>query len=153
MTILLSTSDSFSKRLNDLMTTENISRKRLCSKIKVQRKSLYCWLKGSNYPQYDALIKLADYFKVSINFLLGISNETYNSVHCPIEEVQNQLCIKLKTYMEENSLTKYALAKKIGVGQCTLERWFSCNSMPETAVIVRIAKAMKQSVDSLLGYK
>lgn len=76
MAIILSTSDTFSKRLNDLMTTENISRKKLCSKINVQRKSLYKWLNGINYPHYDALIRIADYFKgvecLTFSFIFNI---------------------------------------------------------------------------------
>ena len=153
MTILLSkSSNAFSKRLTDLMTTENISRRQLCAKINVQRKSLYSWLNGRNYPQYDALIRLVDYFTVSINFLLGISDEVYCCEHCPIDEVQTQFCSKLRGFMKEKSLTRYSFAKKIGVGQTTFDRWFKCNSMPEIAVLIRIAKAMGQSVDYLLGY-
>lgn len=152
MTILLSTSKSFSKRLSDLITTENISRRHLCSKIHAQRKSLYGWLNGGNYPKYDSLIRLADYFKVSINFLLGISDETYSPEHCAIGAVQKQFILKLATYLEENSLTRYAFAKSIKVGLSNMKRWFNCGSMPETAALIRIAKVMGQTVDYLLGY-
>ena len=153
MTIILHIGDKFSKRLVDLMTTENINRRQLCLKIGVQRKSLYCWLKGVNYPQYDALIKLSDFFKVSVNFLLGISNDDYNLERCSIDDVQKLFCSKLIIFMKENSLTKYAFAKKIGIGQSTMERWFKCGGMPETAVLIRISKATGYSVDYLLGYK
>ena len=153
MTISFPPDEPFTKRLSDLILMDGLSHSELCSEIHVQRKSLYCWLNGTYYPQYDALIRLSDYFKVSINYLLGISYDAYTAEHCPIEEVPEQFITKLKNYINDNRLSRYALSKKVGVGQCTLNRWFECNSMPETAVIIRIAKVVGQSVDYLLGYE
>lgn len=152
MTILISTNDIFARRLNDLMVSDDISCRELCKQACIQRKSLYSWLSGRYYPRYDALIRLADYFKVSINFLLGISDDEYSPERCAIEEVPKQFRSKLFAYMEEKSLTKYALAKKISIGQSTLARWFECNSFPDTSLLIRISKVTGLSVDFLLGY-
>ena len=57
----------------------------------------------------------------------------------------------MNNYLVKEKLSKYMLAKKINVGQSTLNRWFNGKSMPETAVLMRIADLMSESVDYLLG--
>ena len=65
--------ERFSERLNDLMRSERISRRALSLKTGLQRKSILNWLEGKYYPRYDALITLADFFRVSADYLAGIS--------------------------------------------------------------------------------
>ena len=64
----------FSERLKDLMLIEGVSQHILSSAANVQRKSVFNWLRGINYPRYDALIRVADYFHISTDYLLGINN-------------------------------------------------------------------------------
>lgn len=144
----------FSERLKELMEMEGISRRALAIKTGLQRKSLLNWLNGINYPRYDALIKLADFFKVKTDYLLHIGNENeYEKckTRCPIESVPVQFREKIKYYMEEEKITKYALAKKLNIGQTTLERWFSGNAMPETVTLIKLTAITGESLDYLLG--
>ena len=55
----------FSARLKDLMVSEGVSRHKLSAETGAQRKSIANWLDGLNFPRYDALINVADDFKVS----------------------------------------------------------------------------------------
>ena len=64
----------FSERLKDLMLIEGVSQHKLSSAANVQRKSVSNWLRGTNYPRYDALIRVADYFHISTDYLIGINN-------------------------------------------------------------------------------
>ena len=64
----------FSERLKDLMLIEGVSQHKLSSAANVQRKSVSNWLRGINYPRYDALIRVADYFRISTDYLIGINN-------------------------------------------------------------------------------
>lgn len=150
---IMSLSD-FSNRLNELMVMENLSRRALSSKTGLQRKSILNWLSGKNYPRYDALINLADYFMISIDYLLCLSSANYGEFKKSEklnESTASTFIERLNTYMTANNMTKYRLAKNLGLGQTTVERWFKYGSMPETEVIIRIAGLMKESVDYLLG--
>ena len=84
--------DEFSKRLKDLMEMEGLSNRALSMKINVDRASIRLWLSGRFYPRYDALIKLAAFFNVSIDYLIGLENVTDNNVRKAVsmEEVQCQ---------------------------------------------------------------
>lgn len=145
---------NFSERLKWLMELEGISRRALSVKANVQRKSLLNWLNGEFYPRYDALIRLSDFFEVKTDYLLALedcSDKTKSRIQCSIEVVPVQFREKLNCYVKESGISKYKLAKNLGIGQTTLERWFSAGAMPETALLIKLGKIMEESVDFLLG--
>ena len=144
----------FGERLKELMALENLSRRALASKTKLQRKSILNWLEGKYYPRYDALITLSNFLKVDIDYLLGLSDEnSYNCTvkRCETKNVPERFIGILSNFLCEKGKTKYRLAKDLEMGQTTVERWFTSNGMPETATLIKLAKLMKESVDYLLG--
>lgn len=147
--------DEFSKRLKDLMEMEGLSNRALSMKINVDRASIRLWLSGRFYSRYDALIKLAAFFNVSIDYLIGLENVTDNNVRKAVsmEEVRKHFFLTLSRYMEENHLTIYAMAKRIDIDQKAFTNWLTKGSMPETGMIIRLAKEMKIFVDDLLGWE
>ncbi len=146
--------EEFSTKLKELMKTEQVSRRALATKIDVERKSLLNWLNGLYYPRYNALIKVADFFKVSTDYLLGtkegLSEKEYKSM-CEMGEVPKKFCEKLSGFLEKEHKSKYWLAKKLGIGQTTLSRWFACGSMPEITTLIKISSLMKEPIDYLLS--
>lgn len=79
----------FSARLLDLMQFNNLSKHKLAADIGVQRKSIINWVEGRNYPRYDALIKLANHFKVSTDYLVGLTDNNTQYNHVNSYKVQN----------------------------------------------------------------
>lgn len=147
--------ERFSVRLKELMSAEKISQRGLSIKASVQRKSILNWLNGKYYPSYEALIKLSDYFNVSIGYLLGISDEIEGNAvhrdHAEPREVSAQFVNKLKIRMEKEKMTVYGLAKKLGMGQTTVTRWLKDGSMPETATLIKLASLMGETIEYLLS--
>ena len=144
------TIERFAERFKELMLSEQISRRALSVKTGLQRKSILNWLEGKYFPRYDALIKLADFFNVSIDYLLGKDKFNESSVvvsKCPIKEVPLRFLKILSSFIEREGYTKYRLAKLLGMGQTTLNRWFAMGSMPETATLIKISLLMNESVD------
>lgn len=145
--------ECFSIRLREMMGSEDLSKRAFVAKIGVERKSLLNWLNGMYYPRYDALIKIADYFNVSIDFLVGRTKNTYQEYKSlfPLEHIPALFRSKLSRYMADMKITKYRLAKSLGIGQTTLSRWFMVGGMPEISILIKIASLMNESVDYLLG--
>lgn len=136
------------------MLTEKVSKRALSNRTGLERKSIQTWLNAKHYPRYDALLKLCNYFCVSADYLLGRIDDNSKMVNISelsIEEIHRSFIEKLGEFIKKENLSKYMFAKKISIGQSTLNRWFDCNSMPETAVLIRIADVMGESIDYLLG--
>ena len=61
----------FSNRLKELMKDKKINSVELAKAINIPRASISNWLICRRSPQIDSLCKLADFFGVSIDYLLG----------------------------------------------------------------------------------
>ena len=64
----------FQVRLRDLCTENNTTQKELAIVLGVSRPTIAGWLLGKNLPDIDALAKLAQYFSVSADYLLGLTD-------------------------------------------------------------------------------
>lgn len=61
----------FSERIKELRLANGMTQDALGKIIGVKRDSIYTYEKGLNYPEVRNLITLADYFEVSIDYLVG----------------------------------------------------------------------------------
>ena len=61
----------FAERLRSLRTERNVTQKDLGELLGVKNFSIYTYEKGRSEPTIDGLIALADFFDVSIDYLVG----------------------------------------------------------------------------------
>lgn len=59
--------------IKELRTERNISQAFLAQQIGVSQKAVDYWERGINEPKASYIVKLADYFDVSADYLLGLS--------------------------------------------------------------------------------
>ena len=69
----------FARILQDLREDRDISRKDLAMVLNISVSTLGMYEQGRREPNIDMLIKLADYFDVSIDFLVGRSFKNENN--------------------------------------------------------------------------
>ena len=62
---------NFSERIRELRLEHGMSQDAVGKITGVKRYSVYGYEKGNNYPEVPGLIALADYFGVSIDYLVG----------------------------------------------------------------------------------
>lgn len=149
--------DEFSKRLNELIEEYRLTKSSFALEIGVDRKCVRLWSTGKNFPNYKALIKIANYFHVRVDYLLGLEDcfeeVATEDVIKDWARVQREFSLKVKAYMEKENLTIYAIAKKVHIDQKAFKRLLVAGAMPETATLIRIAQLMEVSVHDLLGCK
>ena len=61
----------FGERLRALMKKHKVTQKKLKDEAKISTSVLYKWLSGKNNPSVESLIRLAEYFDCSVDFLIG----------------------------------------------------------------------------------
>ena len=61
----------FPKRLRELMEEQHLSQHQLSKSTNISQASIARWLSDERRPGIDSLIVLADYFKCSIDYLVG----------------------------------------------------------------------------------
>ena len=69
----------FGNTLRGLIAEKEINQKELARKIDVDPSVVSLWLSGKRMPNVDSLCRLADYFGVSVDFLLGREDPWMNA--------------------------------------------------------------------------
>lgn len=67
--------EKFSKRLFDLRKSRNVSAKNVSEVLGISRAAISQFESGKISPSANILIALADYFDVSIDYLVGRSDD------------------------------------------------------------------------------
>ena len=62
------------ERIKDLMMTERLSQYALAKSIIVSQSTICNWLNGKKEPSVESLWKLADFFDVSVDYIIGRKN-------------------------------------------------------------------------------
>lgn len=65
---------AFTERLKQLREERGISQAAVGKALGVSRYAVYAYEKGKSAPSLDGLIALADYFDVTVDYLLGHSD-------------------------------------------------------------------------------
>lgn len=63
-----------SERLKELRNQNNISQNALAKQMNLTRATVNAWEMGISTPNAQSLILLSQFFKVSVDYLLGIDN-------------------------------------------------------------------------------
>lgn len=66
---------TFAKRLQELRTDKNISIRELARQVGYAHNSISMWEREKTKPTLDAITTLAKYFKVSTDYLTGVTDD------------------------------------------------------------------------------
>ena len=61
---------NFLERLDKLLNQKGITTNKMCTDLKIGKNSVVNWRERGNLPNGDTLQKMADYFGVSVDYLL-----------------------------------------------------------------------------------
>ena len=65
----------FSFRLKELRIAANFTQEEVASKVKVSRSVISTYETDTRYPSYDILIRLAELYGVTTDYLLGVERK------------------------------------------------------------------------------
>ncbi|MDE6060258.1 MAG: helix-turn-helix domain-containing protein [Clostridia bacterium] len=138
----------FAERLNDLMIEkENISTNELAEIIGVHRTTIARYLTGNKIPSVSSVIKLADYFNCTADYLLALQdiNQDRTFKQCPPFDEQ------LKILLEHFQTNRYKIYSTSEINASLLDKWYHGQFQPSIDNVIRLAKFFDCSVDYVLG--
>lgn len=71
--------------IKELRISKNLSQTELGNIVGVERSAICQWEKGGRQPDIQALWKMADYFGVSVDYLIGRISNPYRDILSPAE--------------------------------------------------------------------
>lgn len=154
----------FSSTLLKLMKESRISQSELASELQTHRQNVYQWVSGKTVPRNDMLIKLANFFKVSVDYLLGKESKTSTLKTKPESaKVFNKQSVKqklnqkfttnqnlkeifsdnLKYYRKQAGLTQDDFAKAVDTDPVYISYIENGKRFPSIEYIEKMAKVLK----------
>ena len=140
-------SSRFQKRINDLVGDCEVSRSELPKVLQVNNVTLTHALAYGIVPRVKTLIRLADYFNVSIPYLLGETDEN----DFIKSENPSTFQARFGALCEENEVTHYKVSRKCYFDKSNISRWMTKGYFPTIEILTLLCGFFGVSMDYLLG--
>lgn len=139
--------EKFRERLKYLMLENELNGTQLAEKINVSKLSVSRYVRGTHLPTVDVAVRIADYFKVSLDYLLGSeeNNRSDSFLPCP------PFSERLRLLLEQNGISKYRLNKDTKIDDESIYSWLYGRTKPSLENVVRLSEYFDCTVDYLLG--
>ncbi len=143
----MAVSIDFQNRITDLVAESENKKSELPMQIGIDYRSLSNALNYGIVPKPRILIRIADYYNISIKFLLGKTEDEY------FEKSKNPSNFKnrLNSLCAENKITYYKLGKVCHFDKSYISRWLNRNYLPSLEILEVLADYFMVSIDYLLG--
>lgn len=132
---------NFASRLKELRKKKEMTQEKLAKILGVKRANIAKWETINAVPNIDILTKLADYFDVDIDYLLGYVSGNGLTTFSD----------RLKALRKEANLTQQELADKVGTNRVNITKWETGRTEPSLDNVVKLANILNISTDYLLG--
>ena len=139
-------STTFHIRINELVAETDLKKADLAKAGNFDYRSLSNALVYGITPTTSTLIKMADYFNVSMDYLLGRTdkNDYTESSNTTFQERFEKLCL-------EKGVTHYKVSQDCFFDKSNISRWLSKGYLPTLEILDMITKYFNVSIDYILG--
>lgn len=138
------------KRLKDLREDHDLTQQEMANILKVSRSSYSLWELGINIIPLSKLCMQADYFDVSIDYLLGLTNKKNSKSIIKGLELKI-LGDNLKEIRKKNNLSQDDMANILGVTQACVTRYEKGLIEISTSNLYKYSRMFKISLSCLCG--
>ena len=139
------------ERLREIREEHNLTQKQIAKILNVERSTYAGWETGKDTIPLRRLNKLSDYYKVSIDYLTGLSNVTskYRVTDLDAKVVGKNLRILRKMH----NLVQKDIFISLNTTSSTYSAYETGKVLIKTDFLYAIAKKYHVSIDELLGKK
>lgn len=139
--------NKFIERLDELMQETKVSVKQLSMSIHIPASTISTWRTNKNLVYLPNIIKLADYFKCTVDFLIGRSDDSsmpFIPMPCPSFPQQ------LRKIMNETGWSRSRMDRETKFKDCYFCSWDK-GKLPQILTLIELADLFDVSIDYLIG--
>ncbi len=138
---------NFAERLKELANENNLSDRELAEKVGVHRTTIGKYLRGKDLPSLVTLVKFADLFGCTIEFLLGRSEEYVKRQYAPCPPFGSSIVKQL----ELRGVSKRSFARACNIPESLIYQWRDGVYAPSVVNALKVADFFEITADELLG--
>ncbi len=142
------------ERLKELRNEEGITQQTIADILNVQRATYAGWETGKDIMPLRQLNKVANNYKISLDYLTGLSNNSEKMKSKIGDTIDiNLVSTNLKKYRKEKQLTQKEIADALQTTQSNIHKYETGKCLITTVYALEFAKHFSCSLDELLGRK
>lgn len=140
-------SEDYKKRFTELINDMDCKNSEIPKLLKIDYGSYMKMKEFGIIPKPKVLVRIADYFEVSLEYLLGRTNDPYFSR----AEKDEDFLTRYRRLKEEEHFTDYKIAQKLHITTSYTTNWKNKNFIPSIVNLIVLADTFGVSLDYLLG--
>lgn len=138
------------KRLFDLREYKDLSQIKLADYLGITQQTYSLWEKGTKIIPLKHLNNLSNFYEVSMDYIVGLTDEKNNSGIIKLTELnKNEIGSRIKKIREDNNLTLRDLAKELNTTSSTISAYETGKTLILTAFAYQICIKYNVSLDWL----
>lgn len=138
------------QRLVETREDFNLKQKDIANILNITQQSYSLWENGTKIIPLKHLNSLCNYYNVSMDYILGLSNTRhYDVINTDIDKAS--IGKRLREFRIENNITQMELAKLLNTTHSTISAYESGKTTILTAFAYEICKKYNISMDYLCG--
>lgn len=143
----MSISNAFQSRITDLVEESGFNKTDLAKLMGVDYRSLSNALNYGIIPTPRILMRMADYFKISIKYLLGVTDDEYFNQ----SQTKSDFNTRFNLLCKKKNYTYYKVSQDLHFDQSYITHWLQNKYLPSLEFLELISDYFKVSIDYLLG--
>jgi len=138
---------NFSERLSELLFDARINAQKLGEKTGIGYTTVNHYINKRYLPTLENAVKIADFFKVTCDYLLGLTQSSDASTFkaCPpFGDSFLKVC-------KQKGVSRYKIHGDLKIAESAMRYWVQGKTVPSIESVIKIAAYLNCSVDYLLG--
>lgn len=136
----------FGERLKELMAERGLNTTDMEKATGIPNSRISEWIRYTISPYLESLIKISNFFNVSIDYLIGLTEEKH------FDKARDEILFhhRLMGLLEENHMSFYRLAQSIGIDRSSFTHWQK-GALPTMYPLIEMSKLFSCTIEYLIG--
>lgn len=137
--------------LANLRTVEKLSQREFAKALGVSNGAVAMWETNKRQPDLDMLKKIASYFNVTVDFIIGSEKSGGNDYsNFQLFDECFDFKIRVRSLMKEQNISEESFMQLTGFDKLTKDGYLYGNRVPSIEDLIKIAGVLKVTTDYLL---
>ncbi|HGA3152427.1 TPA: helix-turn-helix domain-containing protein [Streptococcus agalactiae] len=141
---------NFPQKLREERKKRGYTQEEMAKLLAIGQSAYAKWENGRTEPTLDNIIKLANILDVTVDYLLGRSDNFSNTIVLSKNNMKS-FSKRLKELRLEKNQTQQQLADELGVNRVNVTRWEKGNTEPSFSKLIELSKLLNTTPNYLLG--
>lgn len=137
----------FSERLKKLRNEKRLSQKELAKELKMSQQTIAKWENNQSTPNPEMIVKIADFFDISTDYLLGRTNEDISIDKIPKQKIRNFNYNRLQELVKNKDSSLEELAELLHTNKYEIAMYLSGIKCPQEKDLYSLSEYFNHPIE------